>query len=118
MPRILVLDDEPLISALIGDWLSELSCEMIGPTESVVGALDLIDTESLDGAIIDVSLRGEESDAVAEALRSRGIPFACATGYDRSQVASRFPDAVILLKPFRFDEVEAAIGKFRENYQS
>ena len=115
MPRILVLDDEPLISALIGDWLTELSCEMIGPTHSVRGALELIDTLSLDGAIIDVSLRGEESDAVAEALCLRGIPFAFATGYDRSRVASRFPDAVILAKPFRFDEVEAAIGKFRDN---
>jgi hypothetical protein len=72
---------------------------------------------SLDGAIIDVSLRGEESDAVAEALRARSIPFAFATGYDRSDVANRFPGDVILTKPFRFDEVEAAIGKFREHYQ-
>jgi DNA-binding response OmpR family regulator len=117
MSRILVLDDEPLISALLGEWLSELSCEMIGPTDSVLGALKLIDDMSLDGAIIDVSLRGEESDAVAEALRARCIPFAFATGYDRRDVASRFPGYVILTKPFRFDEVEAAIGKFREHYQ-
>ena len=40
----------------------------------------MIDDMSLDGAIIDVSLRGEESDAVAEALRARSIPFAFATG--------------------------------------
>ena len=73
----------------------------------------MIDDMSLDGAIIDVSLRGEESDAVAEALRARSIPFAFATGYDRSDVANRFPGDVILTKPFRFDEVEAAIGKFR-----
>jgi CheY-like chemotaxis protein len=118
LPRILVLDDEPLISALIGDWLTELLCETIGPADSVQGALDLIDGTSLDGAIIDVSLRGEESYAVAEALRIRGVPFAFATGYDRSGVAALFPNALVLPKPFSFDDVKAAIGKFYESCQS
>jgi DNA-binding response OmpR family regulator len=118
VPRILVLDDEPLISALIGDWLNELHCEMIGPAVSVQSALDLIDATSLDGAIIDVSLRGEESYAVAEALRKRGVPFAFTTGYNRSGVAVRFADALILPKPFSFNEVETTIVKFRESCQN
>lgn len=118
MPCILVLDDEPLISALIGDWLAELQCETVGPADSVQGALDLIDATSLDGAIIDVSLRGEESYAVANALQIRGIPFAFATGYDHSGVATLFPNALVLPKPFSFDDVKAAIDKFHERCQS
>jgi CheY-like chemotaxis protein len=118
MLRILVLDDEPLISALISDWLSELNCETIGPADSVQHALGLIDASPLSGAIIDVSLRGEESYAVADALQIRGVPFAFATGYGRSGVANRFPNALILPKPFSFDDVKTVIGKFRESCQS
>jgi CheY-like chemotaxis protein len=112
-PNILVLDDEPLISELLESYLTELDCKTVGPAHSVQSALGLIDTQPLDGAIIDLSLRGEESYSVAHALASRGIPFAFATGYSGADVARQFPDAMILSKPFSFDDVRAAVGKFR-----
>jgi CheY-like chemotaxis protein len=111
-PNILVLDDEPLISDLLEAWLTELDCKTIGPAHSVQSALGLIDVTPLDGAIIDLSLRGEESYSVAHALATRGIPFAFATGYSGADVARQFPDAMILSKPFSFDDVRAAVGKF------
>ena len=51
-------------------------------------------------------------------LFGNAAPFAFTTGPDRSGVAVRFADALILPKPFRFSEVEAAIGKFRESCQN
>jgi DNA-binding response OmpR family regulator len=111
-PPILVLEDEPLISDLLEDWLSDLGCETVGPAHSVQGALGLIAAAPLRGAILDVSLRGEESYSVAQALIERGVPFAFATGHDRGGVLGRFPNALILVKPFSFEDVRAAIGRF------
>jgi DNA-binding response OmpR family regulator len=111
MPRILLLDDEPLISMMMEDWLTELGCETVGPANSVPIALGLIDGASIDGAILDVSLGNEESYSVADALRERGVPFAFATGRGADGVAVRFQDALIVRKPFAFEEVRAVIAK-------
>ena len=80
MRRILVIDDEPLISMLVEDWLTELGCEVVGPARTVQDGLDLIEKGALDGAILDVNLGSNKSFLVAEALRNRGVPFAFATG--------------------------------------
>ena len=59
MPRILVVDDEPLVSMLVEDWLRELGCEVVGPARSVQQGLDFVGTAPLDGAILDVNLGGQ-----------------------------------------------------------
>jgi DNA-binding response OmpR family regulator len=113
--RILILDDEPLISDMLQDWLAELRCEAIGPVETAAGALGLIDAEPLDGAILDVSLRGGDSFQVARELRNRGVPFAFATGYDRGDVATEFPEAGILRKPFSLEDLKVTLVAFRKS---
>jgi CheY-like chemotaxis protein len=35
VPRILIVDDEPLILMLVEGWLNELGCEVVGPANSV-----------------------------------------------------------------------------------
>jgi CheY-like chemotaxis protein len=111
-PHVLVLDDDPLISDLLQDWLTELSCRTVGPAHSVEGALGLIEAGPLDGAILDVALRGGDSYPVAEALAKRGVPFAFATGFEATDVRERFPDALILRKPFSLRDLKSAIGSF------
>ena len=80
MPRILVVDDEPLVSMLVENWLVELGCEVVGPARSVQQGLDIAGSAELDGAILDVNLAGKNSYLVAEALKRRGVPFAFTTG--------------------------------------
>jgi CheY-like chemotaxis protein len=110
MPRILVLDDEPLISMMLQDWLSELACETIGPAGSVQGALVLIEDTPPDAAILDLSLGDERSYAVATALRARRIPFAFATGYGDKSVIAAFKDEMILSKPFDFNAIKNVLA--------
>ena len=71
MPRILVVDDEPLISMLVENWLDELGCEVVGPARSVADGLALAGGQ-LDGAILDVNLGGDTCYPLANALRARG----------------------------------------------
>ncbi|HLH97852.1 MAG TPA: response regulator [Xanthobacteraceae bacterium] len=118
MGRILVVDDEPLIALLVQEWLAEMSCDVVGPALSVKSALSLMDAVELDGAIVDVSLGGESSFAVADRLTERGVPFAFATGYADDEVSARFPGAPILRKPFTLDDVRAAVATFRDRAPS
>jgi CheY-like chemotaxis protein len=111
MPRILVLEDEVLISFLLCDWLAELGCETVGPVNSVVRALDLISNALPDGAILDVSVGGENSYPVAAALRSKGVPFAFATGRAACDVTDLFQDALMLPKPFDFEGVRRVMAE-------
>ena len=111
MPRILVLDDEPLVSMLVEDWLTELGCEVVGPARSVQEGLDFAGKAALDGAILDVNLGGEYSYSVANVLKIKGIPFAFATGDGSIDAAAGFADPILLSKPFNFDGVKAVLGK-------
>ncbi len=109
MPRVLVVEDEPLIAMLVEDWLAELECQTVGPAATAQDALALID-DALDGAILDVSLDGHDSFAVAAALRERAIPFAFATGHANDRIEDRFKDAPKLAKPYDFDRVKSVLA--------
>jgi CheY-like chemotaxis protein len=111
MVRVLVVDDEPLISLMVQEWLAELGCETIGPAVSVRSALDLIGTTTVDGAILDVSLDREDSFPVAEVLYKLGIPIAFATGHSGHDIEARFKDALILSKPIDFEAVKKFVAK-------
>ena len=111
MPRILVVDDEPLVSMLIEDWLVELGCEVVGPARSVQQGLDIAGTAELDGAILDINLGGNNSYAVAETLERRGVPFAFVTGDSSVDAEAGFADPIVLSKPFDFEGVKAVLGK-------
>ena len=112
MPRILVLEDEPLIAMMLRSWLEEIACETIGPAHSVQSALDLLQGARLDSALLDVSLRdNEKCYPVASALRDRRVPFAFLTGYAAEDVDARFREAPVLSKPLEFEALKGAIAK-------
>ncbi len=110
MPRVLVVEDEPLIAMLVEDWLAELQCQTVGPAATAAHALTLIDAAPIDGAILDVSLDGHDSFAVAAALRERAIPFAFATGHATDRIEERFKDAPRLAKPYDFERVKGVLA--------
>ena len=111
MPRILVVDDEPLVSMLVENWLVELGCEVVGPARSVQQGLDMAGSAELDGAILDVNLGGKTSYAVAETLKQRGVPFAFTTGDGSVDAESGFTDPIVLSKPFDFEGVKTVLRK-------
>src|SRR3954453_11157705 len=89
--RILLVEDEYFIADDMAQSFREHGIEVVGPAASVADALDLIrDTERLDGAVLDINLRGEMVFPVADALETRNVPFLFATGYDAAIVPARY----------------------------
>jgi len=110
MPRILVLDDEPLIAMMLEDWLIEIGHEVVGPAHTAAAALELVDREPIDGAFLDLNLGAGISYAVADALTAKAVPFAFMTGHGGA-VQANYADAPVLAKPFDFEAMKRALSK-------
>lgn len=110
--RILVVEDEAMISMMIEDMLMDCGATVVGPAGSVAQALDVLGREEVDGALLDVNLSGEKSFPVADALLERGVKIVFTTGYGESGVIDRYPQARTLQKPFVASELEAALRHF------
>jgi CheY-like chemotaxis protein len=100
--RILVVEDVYLVAEVICDQLQDCGCEVVGPVGQLNQALALARQETLDGAVLDVNLKGQPSFAVSDALRERMIPYVFLTGYDSPNMfPPEYRDAPRLGKPFR-----------------
>jgi CheY-like chemotaxis protein len=110
MARILIVDDEPLIADMVGEWLSELGHVVVGPAHDLARALELARSD-VDAAIVDVSLGKDKSYPLADALIARGLPFALATGYGRDDVEPKYREQATLMKPFEFAAFRGAVDQ-------
>lgn len=113
--RILVVEDEMLIAFYIEDCLSDLGHHVVGPASRVVKALDLIETEAFDLALLDVNVSGEEVYPAAAELRSRGIPFIFLSGYGSRGLREEWRDSPVVEKPFAPEILEARIDAIMQH---
>jgi len=104
--RILVVEDEILIAVMIEETLRSLGCIVVGPVAKLEAALRLACNETLDGAILDVTIRGGQVYPVTEHLLARGIPFVLASGYGDWALPDTLQDQARLTKPFTTHELE------------
>jgi DNA-binding response OmpR family regulator len=107
--RILVVDDEPLISSMIADWLLELEYDVAGPVNNAPDALHIAELKPLDAALLDVTLGAGDSFSLAEALLAKGVAVAFITGRDAHSMPDRFKQAPLLGKPFDFEAMKVLI---------
>ena len=73
--RILVVEDEFLVSLATTDLLESIGCEIVGPAADLAAAIRLAQSESLDAAVLDINIAGEMIWPVAAELQHRGVPF-------------------------------------------
>jgi CheY-like chemotaxis protein len=107
--RILIVEDEPLVAKLLEDFVVELGFDVVGPALRLEAAVELVDSETVDAAILDVNLGNCRSYPLAERLMAANIPFAFATGYGAHGFDT--PEHVPLIrKPFERDSIGAVLS--------
>lgn len=109
--KILLVEDEVLVAAIVEGTLMELGCITVGPVGDLRAALKVATAGKVDAAILDVSIRGGTVFPVAKALRARGIPIVLASGYGDWAFPDELLDAPRLLKPFYREDLETALKK-------
>jgi CheY-like chemotaxis protein len=108
---ILVVEDEPLISMMLEDFLDSLGHRLAGTAETVPDALIEVDKGDFDIAILDVHLRGGEACwPIADALTQAGKNFVLATGGHVEPPPERHRQAPVLPKPYSIAGVREALN--------
>ena len=108
--RVLIVEDELMISMLVEDMLSDLGCTVVGPAHELAAALALANgSEQIDAALLDVNLGGQSVFPVADALRARGVPSVFSTGYGEAGLREVDRGAPVLQKPFRAGDLARAL---------
>jgi DNA-binding response OmpR family regulator len=111
--RVLVVEDEALVSMLLEDGLLDAGAEIIGPAGSVEAALLLIEAAAavggLSAAVLDINLQGAAVSPVADYLAALGVPFVFVAGYDEDCARSLHAAAPVLAKLFGPDTLVAIV---------
>jgi len=108
--RVLLIEDEYYIADDLGQRLSAHGAVLLGPAPTLEKALALVqEAERIDGAVIDLNLRGEAAFPVADALAARNVPFVFATGYAASVIPARYEHVPRWEKPYHLEELVQAL---------
>ena len=99
--RVLVVEDEMMVSLLIEEMLAEHDCAIVGPFASVPEAVEAATKAAIDVALLDVNIGGSKVYPVATALTARRIPFLFLSGYGQSAIPHDHPEWRVCAKPFR-----------------
>jgi len=105
--RILVAEDEPLITMELGRLLEEEGATVFA-ARSVSQAPRLVGTRALSAAVVDSRLGAEEADPLCEALGQRQVPFVFYTGQPDAPSA-RWPTAPVIGKPATAKAIVGAV---------
>lgn len=113
LPKILVVEDDALIAMELGERLSDLGYEVLGPAHSISEAEALLAREQPDGALLDANLaHGASSVPLAMELVAAGVRIAFCTGYDHVKNApAELSAAPVLTKPVSDAALKAALEK-------
>lgn len=110
--RVLIVEDEPLVTMLLEGIMEDLGHTVLGPFLRIEPALEFIraNHQTIDVAILDVNLGGIRSFAAADLLLELGVPFVFASGYDEAGIDERWRMWPNIGKLFYEDELKATLN--------
>jgi CheY-like chemotaxis protein len=109
--RVLVVEDEYMLAEDLRADLERQGAEVMGPVASVADALELLrQGPAPTMAILDINLGGEMVYPVGDALRTRGVPFLFATGYDPWSIPEAYRDVPRAEKPVELRQTIPRLG--------
>ncbi len=107
--QVLIVEDEVLISMLLGDMLTDLGCQTILEAHDLETAVAVLDTRLPELCILDLRLNDVLSYPVAEMLTARGVPIIFSTGYGKDHIGGRWNHCLTLFKPYDVFQLNDAI---------
>lgn len=106
---VLVCEDEMFVAMMLQDRL-EASGYRVVMASRVAKGLELLASEPIDIALLDINMDGEDAFPVAEKLRERGIPFIFSSGYGDEGLPPEWRGEQMLQKPYDTKTVTDALA--------
>jgi CheY-like chemotaxis protein len=103
--RVLVVEDEYLLAMDLAERLEDLGVEVVGPAATVREAIALLAVQEVEGAVLDINIRGERVYPVADLLMQRNVPFIFISGYSKDLEPEAYASVPRCVKPANFSHV-------------
>jgi len=111
---VLVIDDDAAVRRVLTESLRSIGYKVLEAADGPSG-LAKLDAQAPDLLLVDFAMPGMNGAEVAKAARARRpeLPIVFATGYaDTAAIEQAVgPEAIVLHKPFRIDELKAALAE-------
>lgn len=110
-PVALVVEDDLVIALLAESMLQQLGCDRVLTVGTASDALQLLKTEHVDVALLDVNLGDHTSERVATRLADLHVPVVVTTGYsDTDAVPAPLQSLARLCKPYSQADLAGALS--------
>lgn len=107
--RVLIVEDDVRISMLMQESLVEMGCEVVGTAMLFDDAMEMAASQPFDVALLDISLNGELSYPVAEAMLEHNQKFVFVTGHVMETLPAPFQGTPVLHKPFGLRDLQKVL---------
>lgn len=108
--RLLLVEDDFLIAQSLKKMLEDFGCEVVGPVPSLDEATRIASSPEVEGAVLDINVKGGNSGGIARALERRGAPYLFITGYTSPPLTEAdLLDRTRLLKPIDQNTLRSAL---------
>ncbi len=121
--KILIVEDDHQIAESLSDVIEVLNHEVVGIAESYDEAVEMLEKEEVELALLDIQLKGDKSGIdVAEKIKnSYKVPFIFTTAYaDKETIkkASEHGPYGYIVKPYGIKDIDAGIEIAIQNHKS
>ncbi|MCB8878496.1 response regulator [Acidisoma silvae] len=115
--RVLVAEDDPMLAMRIEDLIQDAGGEVIGPFETVAETAAAVRANTIDIAILDLSLKDGNAYPIADMLDPRAVPFIFLSGYGADSGPTDRPNWQWHSKPFVAEELLAKVKGLLHPYR-
>jgi DNA-binding response OmpR family regulator len=109
--KILIVEDEATIALSLASAVAQAGGVAVGPAATVATSFALMADQKLDGALLDIRLRGETSFPLADVLAVLGIPFVFVSGLSSALMPYPHRDRPLFDKPYEVRDVIATLAR-------
>lgn len=117
-PRVLVVEDEFIIALDLSETVKDLGYELDGPYADRTNALEALEDDLPDCAILDVFTADGDVYPLADRLSEAGVPIIFHSGHvPPDELKGRYPEAQACAKPCPpdrlIDALQEAVGRIQ-----
>jgi DNA-binding NtrC family response regulator len=109
--KILIVEDEAPIALNLAAAVAHAGGTVVGPAATVAASFGLMADHTLDGALLDIRLRGETSFPLADVLSVLGIPFVFVSGLSSALMPYTHRDRPLFDKPYDARDVITVLAR-------
>lgn len=108
--NVLIVEDETLLALMLEDLLLDIGHHVVH-AGSLPDAMEAVEREHFDAAILDINIAGRDVFPVASRLRELHTPFVFASAHDAGRIGSEFSQEQLISKPYTIGQVQQSLDR-------